>query len=698
MKIKRILTAFVMLLALTSSVYADGYKPGDVIVVMKPESSKVSAASLSSVGSDSLKLVSVASEAGANVVSSYKALSRKSNKIFATIHSDTKSPEELAKELLKNPDVIAASPNYIARISALIPDDPGYGNQWALEYIKAPEAWEYSTGSSNVYVAVIDTGVDWTNPDLTDNVDKNLARCFIDNISSALDDNGHGTHVAGIIGAKGDNSEGLVGVNWDVKIIPIKTMKADGTGYVNDIMEGIDYVVDLVEQGYNVVSVNLSLEFYAEEAPTYANLTATPLWQSFKTLDNMNSTAIVVAAGNYQAVVGEPTTKNMYDSKGNLIYQKGMYVYPASFRGLDNLISVSALDTDGNLADFTNTNGTMSAPGVEIYSTYLQSDKNSVGTDGVSIFEMAGTSMAAPYVSGGIALLAASKPGQTAYQYMCALRGMKNDDDLLPESNTAIITKLDLAFAMKFQEDITIDKEGTQWDKEFNGGSSKDETDYDDESDTDRDSKNYSSDPEYTDMYVDDETVQDNLLDTLDLQSNYDVDQLEANAISTTERTAQDVADEIPSNEVAKVIFPLITPSATKVYVFKVNYNDLLASGLKAGNPIYVHMTDTANTSRFAAMTKNPRLSASTTPAKIVDNNGNEITKLPSSSSGGINIAGLMTGGRTYSTVITTTASSNRSGGGSSGGCNGVAGTFTGLMLLCPLFWVSGKKSGKKKD
>ncbi|MBQ9594521.1 MAG: S8 family serine peptidase [Synergistaceae bacterium] len=695
MKIKRILTACIMLLAFASGLYAGEFKPGDVIVVMKPDSSKVSAASLSSVGSDSLKLVSIASEADANVVSSYKNLSKKSNKIFATIHSDTKSPEELAKELLKNPDVIAASPNYIARISALTPDDTSYSEQWGMEYIGAPDAWEYSTGSSNVYVAVIDTGVDWNNPDLTDNVATGLAKSYVSGVSSAFDDNGHGTHVAGIIGAKGDNSIGVTGVNWDVKIIPIKTMNANGAGYVDDIMKGMDYVIDLVEQGYNVAAVNLSLEFYADAAPTYANLTATPLWQSFKTLDNLNSTVMVVAAGNYQAVVGEPTTRNMYDGNGNLVYSPGNYVYPASFRGLNNFVSVTALDTDGSLADFTNTNGTMSAPGVDILSTYLQSSSN-MYTDGVSLTTMAGTSMAAPHVAGSVALLAASKPGQTAFQYMCALLGVTGDSASASGNvKTSATSELNLAYAIEYQENHTIDTKGTKWDSEFGtGDNNNDNNDDDDDNNNNNDDKSNSSDPEFTDLDVNDDTVTDTLLDTLDLQSDYDVDPLNINDVSTIERTAEDVADEIPSGETAKLVFPLITPATTKVYVFKVNYSDLLNSGLKAGDPIYVRMTDLTNTSSIVSLNKNTRVSASTTPAKIVDNYGNEITKVPSSSTGGINVAGLMIGNTTYSTVITTTKSGSRnySGSGGGGGCNGFAMTFAGIMLLCPLFCVSGKK------
>ena len=268
MKTKKLLiTCFIIICAFASCLHASEYKPGDVIVVLKPGSSQVSVSSLSGIGVDSLRLASVASQSGAYVVSSYKKLSAKSNNIFGLIHSDTKKADELAQELLNNPDVIAASPNYIARISAT-PNDPMYSELWGLDYINAPDAWDVATGSDNIYVAVIDTGVDWTNPDLEPNVAQDLAKTFVSGTSSALDDNGHGTHVAGIIGARGNNSKGVTGVNWNVKIIPIKTMNADGSGTLDDIMEGVEYVIDLVEEGYNVAALNMSLEFYSSGAPT----------------------------------------------------------------------------------------------------------------------------------------------------------------------------------------------------------------------------------------------------------------------------------------------------------------------------------------------------------------------------------------------------------------------------------------------
>ena len=473
-KINKILSACFMICLLASSPsYSESeYKKGDVLVVLKPGISQVTVSSLTGMGGvDSLRLASIASSSGAYVVNSYKNLSEKSNTVFALVHSDIKSSEKLAKELLNNPEVLAASPNYIARISAT-PNDPRYSEQWGLKYINAPEAWDVTTGSNNIYAAIVDTGVDWNNPDLRDNVDISLAKTFVSGTSSAMDDNGHGTHVAGILGARGNNSIGITGTAWNIKIIPVKVMNSSGAGYLADIMSGLEYVVSLVNQGYNIVTANLSIEFYASEAPTYENLTATPLWRACKQLDELNSTVIVVAAGNYGAEVGKPTTKSRY-SAGTLIYSPNQYVYPASFRGLNNFISVSALNSDGSNADFTNTNATIAAPGSDILSTYLQTSTNHIGSDGVSLHTMAGTSMAAPYVSGGIALLAAIQPDRTAYQYKCAILGVTSTASsagvISGDVRTSAITKLDLAQSIEYQENHlnSIAEKGTEWDDEF---------------------------------------------------------------------------------------------------------------------------------------------------------------------------------------------------------------------------------------
>ncbi|MBQ7155304.1 MAG: S8 family serine peptidase [Synergistaceae bacterium] len=407
---KKIFLCMTMIFALAVPAYSAEYIPGDVLVVLKPSDTS------GEVQASALRTQVFAANSGTQVKEVYSSLSDSGKGIYALLHSDSQSADVLAQQLLDNPEVLAASPNYIVR-AAVTPNDSYMKDLWGMEYINAPSAWDITTGSSDVYVAVIDSGIDDTNPDLTDNVATEYGTNVIyTNSDSPKDDYGHGTHVSGIIGAAGNNGKGVAGVSWNVKLIPIKALDDKGTGSYSNVISGMNYAANLIKQGVNICAVNLSLETYIPTAPTHDNLVKMPLWRAFKELDELNKAVIVVAAGNYSAVIGEPTTTTQR-SGGSVVYGPGEYVYPPSFTGLDNMISVSALGKDGVIASFSNTGATISAPGVDILSTWLQSSWiRTIFSDGISTSTMKGTSMAAPHVSGAIALVASMKPGLTAYQ------------------------------------------------------------------------------------------------------------------------------------------------------------------------------------------------------------------------------------------------------------------------------------------
>lgn len=319
-----------------------------------------------------------------------------------------------ARELYeKDPNVLYAEPNYvyhIAQQAALTPDDEFFNDLWALENtgqtggtpdadIDAPEAWDLSRGSSDVVVATVDSGVDYTHPDLTDNIWRNIPECdgtpgldddlngFIDdcygmdmanNDSDPMDDHGHGTHVAGIIGAQGNNSVGVVGVNWDVQIMACKFLNSSGSGFTSDAIRCLEYVKLMKDRGVNIVATNNSWGGGGYSQALYDAIAA-----------HMSAGILFIAAAG--------------NSGGN---NDTNSVYPASYY-LPNVIAVAATDHTDSLASFSSGGSNygahtvhVGAPGKSILSTTPNNTYNT----------FSGTSMAAPHVTGLAALLKAYNP------------------------------------------------------------------------------------------------------------------------------------------------------------------------------------------------------------------------------------------------------------------------------------------------
>jgi thermitase len=265
-------------------------------------------------------------------------------------------------------------PQYRYRVSAT-PNDPRFNETYGFIKVQAREAWDRTTGSRNIKVAVIDTGVDYNHPDLSANVAPSLGHDFVNNDTDAMDDHGHGTHCAGTVGAVGNDGIGVAGANWLVTIIPIKVLGADGSGTNAQIAAGVDHAV---AKGAHVISMSLggpgassTLEAAIRRASNAGVLT-------------------IVAAGN------ESTNNDVTPS------------YPAAF-SIPHMLSVAATDINDQLASFSNFGtGTtqISAPGVGILST--------VPGGGYDSWD--GTSMATPLVAGVAALTLSAQPGLNATQ------------------------------------------------------------------------------------------------------------------------------------------------------------------------------------------------------------------------------------------------------------------------------------------
>ena len=367
------------------------YKPNEVLVKFKPFTSHA-------------KSQSMLSSIGMQAVKHYKLVD-----VYLTRTSPGTRVKDTIEKLKKNPSVRYAEPNYLWRATAALPNDPDFDLQWGLYNtgqtggtvdadIDASEAWDVNTGSPDVVVAVIDTGVDYTHIDLAGNMWTNAGEIpgntidddnngYVDDVHgiNAIDGSGdpmddavdiyHGTHCAGIIAAVGNNSTGISGVCWSSKIMALKFLNEWGFGSTDDAIECIEYMVTM-KNSYGV-NVKVLSNSWGGDGYSYALEDAINLAKESDIL-------FIAAAGNG-------------GSNNDLLPD-----YPASYDCL-NIISVAASDHNDELAYFSQygyNSVDVAAPGVNIWSAKLGDDYQ----------YLSGTSMAAPHVSGLAGLIFAKNP------------------------------------------------------------------------------------------------------------------------------------------------------------------------------------------------------------------------------------------------------------------------------------------------
>ena len=328
-----------------------------------------------------------------------------------------------------DPRVVYAEPNLTIHGSS-IPDDPLFAQLWGLENtgrppapsgvadadIDATAAWDIERGSRATVVAVIDTGIDESHPDLAANLWSNPGEIagngvdddrngFVDDVrgwdfvhddNDPSDDNGHGTAVAGVIGAVGDNGIGVTGVNWDVSLMPLKILDSNGSGTILAAIDAIDYAwrngATISNNSWNVGTYSQALRDAIQQAG---------LWG-----DHL----VVASSGNSGQWMDNPSNPNRS--------------YPAGF-DLPNVLSVAASDPSDRLASFSNfgeDSVDLAAPGVEILST----------RPGNSYHVSTGTSMAAPHVAGAAALLHSADPSLSTAQIVDTILDTVDPLDVLP--------------------------------------------------------------------------------------------------------------------------------------------------------------------------------------------------------------------------------------------------------------------------
>jgi subtilisin family serine protease len=345
------------------------------------------------------------------------------------------SMDQALAVLRRDPNVVYAEPNYLLHKSAL-PNDTRINDQWALTNMAASLAWDLQTGSSDVIVAVLDTGVDYTHPDLSANMWQNDAEAggtdgvdddgngIVDDVygpsyngasvaGDPMDDDtadSHGTHVAGIIGAVGNNETGVAGVAWHPRLMAVKFLHGpDGYGTAADAVKGVDYALAhgarIINMSFDVPEYSYALEDAINKADTQGVL-------------------VVSAAGNGVA----PT-----DTSDPVPVDLGQTaVTPGSIRSPNN-IAVAAVTVADRLASYSNFGATtvdVAAPGGSYsYSTTgILSTMSPIAGHGDYNY-LAGTSMAAPQVSGIAALVWSQYPTLDQYQVKARIL---NSVDALP--------------------------------------------------------------------------------------------------------------------------------------------------------------------------------------------------------------------------------------------------------------------------
>ena len=348
--------------------------------------------------------------------------------------------EKVYKLLKANSNIDYVEPNYKVKIAAA-PNDSYYSQQWALQKISASSGWDKTQGNSTTKIAIIDTGVDYNhedlqskiwvnsgeisgngidddnngyiddyngfdffngtlqNPSLPFNKDTNK---WVNDSNAAIDDHAHGTCVAGIAGAISNNSVGVAGIDWNAKIVPLKVLGSDGSGYISDIVAAIQYAAD-----NNIAVVNLSLisDSYSSSLESIVNYAYG------------KGVIIAAAAGN--------------DDSSNVLY-------PAKFT---NVLAVGASNSSDQKITPSMTGGVWGsnygpeldvvAPGINLYTT----DISGVGgySNGNYLFDFRGTSGATPHVAGEAALLKAFFPSFSNSQIMSKIKsGADNIDSVNP--------------------------------------------------------------------------------------------------------------------------------------------------------------------------------------------------------------------------------------------------------------------------
>ena len=305
-------------------------------------------------------------------------LSHHAGSRISVLSVDPSSRDQMIRDLEASGQFSFVEPDYLA-VPLVVPNDPDYAQEWHLQTIQAPSAWDVTTGSTSVPIAMIDSGVDPTHPDLASKLIPGWS--FLTGTTDTHDVLGHGTETAGTAAAIGNNAVGVAGVAWQNPIMPLVVLNSSDWATYSDIANAIMYAAD---HGVRIVNISIggtSSSSTMQTAVDYA-------WNK--------GTVVFAAAGNYSSSTP---------------------IYPA---GCTNVVAVGATDSNDTLASFSNYGSyiDLTAPGVNIVTTMAGG-----GYGGVS-----GTSFSSPIAAGIAALVLSRNPSLSAQQLVTLLE--QNSDDL----------------------------------------------------------------------------------------------------------------------------------------------------------------------------------------------------------------------------------------------------------------------------
>jgi len=337
-----------------------------------------------------------------------------------------KTNGQLAEEVCRKLEAegTTCEPNYTVKKVA-VPSDPKYGEQWALPRIQAPEAWDLQTGSSSTKIAIIDTGCDMAHPDLELNINKSLSYDFLNSDADPTDDSedSHGTHVAGIIAAQGNNAKGVAGLNWKADLVIYKALDSAGEGTIDKLMlaiqRAIDDKADVINMSWGTEEDSLALHEALQAAYDSGIVLVAASGNEGKLLYPAKYEEVLAVGGTGKAA-GDPRWSQTVDGK----------TYESAY---------------GKEID-------VAAPAEDIYSTIKHS-----ASEELSYGALSGTSMSSAFVSGEAGLLLSQNNTLEREEIYSIIR--ENVDPVTTESTKPIGSgRINLFKAVKAVVDGTFNK------------------------------------------------------------------------------------------------------------------------------------------------------------------------------------------------------------------------------------------------